>query len=123
MPAALNETAVQASAADAVQKALKDNVVLLEPIMHLEVTVPEEHLGAVTGDLNARRAEITEVLTRGKLRVIEARVPLRLTFDYSEKVRSVSQGRADWTMEPHSYAPAPDDVLRGFLGTDWPANG
>ena len=66
------------------------NPVLLEPVMHVEVTVPEEHLGAVTGDLNARRAEITEVLMRGKLRVIEALVPLRLTFDYSEKVRSLS---------------------------------
>jgi elongation factor G len=113
-----NEVAFEAAGADAVNKAMRDNVVLLEPVMHLEVTVPEEHLGAVTADLNARRAEISEVLTRGKLRVIEALVALARTFDYSEKVRSLSQGRADWTMEPHSYAPAPEDVLRGFLGTE-----
>jgi elongation factor G len=112
----LNETAVQAAAADAVHKALKDNDALLEPVMHLEVTVPEEYLGPVTADLNARRAEITQLLTRGKLRVIEAHVPLRSMFDYADKVRSLTQGRAGWTMEPHSYAPAPEEVLRAFLG-------
>ena len=57
------------------------------------------------------------MLTRGKLRVIEALVPLARTFDYSEKVRSLSQGRADWTMEPKGYAPAPDDVVKEILGT------
>ena len=85
--------------------------------MHLEVTVPEEYLGPVTADLNARRAEISELCTRGKLRVIEALVPLARMFDYSDKVRSLTQGRASWTMEPHAYAPAPDEVLRGLLGT------
>jgi elongation factor G len=111
-----NEVAFEAAGADAVNKALRDNVVLLEPVMHLEVTVPEDYLGAVTSDLNARRAEITELLTRGKLRVVEALIPLQRTFDYSEKVRSLSQGRADWTMEPHAYAPAPEDVLRRLFG-------
>jgi elongation factor G len=118
VPASLNESAVQAAAAEAVHEALKDNVQLLEPVMHLEVTIPEEYLGAITGDLNARRAEISELLTRGKLRVIEALVPLARTFDYSERVRSLSQGRADWTMEPHAYAPAPEDVLKGFFGEE-----
>jgi elongation factor G len=112
-----NEVAFEAAGADAVNKALHDNVVLLEPVMHLEVTVPEEYLGPVTADLSARRAEITELLTRGKLRVIEALIPLAQTFDYSEKVRSLSQGRADWTMEPHAYAPAPPDIVRGFFGS------
>ncbi len=55
---------------------------------------------------------------RSKLRVIEALVPLAKTFDYSEKVRSLSQGRADWTMEPHSYAPASPEVLRALFGQD-----
>ena len=111
-----SEVAFEAAGADAVNKALRDNAVLLEPVMHLEVTVPEEYLGPVTADLNARRAEITEVHARGKLRVIEARIPLAQTFDYSENVRSLSQGRADWTMEPYAYAPAPPDVLRSFFG-------
>jgi elongation factor G len=111
-----NEMAFEAAGADAVNQALKNNATLLEPIMHLEVMVPEENLGAITADLNARRAEITEVHNRGKWHVIEALVPLAKTFDYSEKVRSLSQGRASWTMEPHSYAPAPEEVLKGFLG-------
>jgi elongation factor G len=101
---------------------MHDNIVLLEPIMKLEVTVPEEYLGPVTADLNARRAEIDQILTRGKLRVIEARVPLRQMFDYADKVRSLSQGRASSTMEPFAYAPAPDELLRSKLnpeGEDW----
>jgi elongation factor G len=117
-PATSNEVAFQAAGADAVHKALRDNMVLLEPVMHLEVTVPEEYLGPVTADLNARRAEITQLLTRGKLRVIEALVALARMFDYSDKVRSLTQGRASWTMEPRSYAPVPDDVLRNLLNPD-----
>jgi elongation factor G len=113
-----NEVAFQASAADAVNQALKDNITLLEPVMHLEVTVPDAYLGPVTADLNARRAEITEMHSRGNLRVIEALVPLARMFDYADAVRSLSQGRATYTMEPHRYAPAPDEVLRRLLGHD-----
>jgi elongation factor G len=115
-PQLSSDVAMQAAAADAVNKALSGNIVLLEPVMHLEVTLPEEHLGPVTADLNVRRAEIAQLLTRGKLRMVEAYVPLRSMFDYSDKVRSLSQGRAGWTMEPHNYAPAPDEVLRELLG-------
>lgn len=118
-PALSSDVAIQGAAADAVNKGLRDNVILLEPVMHLEVTLPEEYLGPVTADLNARRAEITQMLSRGKLRVIEARVPLRLMFDYSDKVRSLSQGRAGWTMEPHAYAAAPDEVLRSLMGMEF----
>jgi len=110
-----NEVAFQAAGADAVHKAMRDNIVLLEPVMHLEVTVPEEYLGPVTADLNARRADIDEILTRGRLRVIEARVALAQMFDYADKVRSLSQGRASSTMEPHAYRPAPDEVLQRLL--------
>jgi elongation factor G len=110
-----NEMAFQAAGADAVHKAMRDNIVLLEPKMALEVTVPEEYLGAITSDLNARRAEINEILTRGRLRVVEATVALRQVFDYANTVRGLSQGRASYTMEPHEYAPAPDDVLRALL--------
>ena len=97
-------------------KALRDNMVLLEPVMHVEVTIPEEYLGPVTADLNARRAEIAQIHARGKVRAVEALVPLRQMFDYSDKVRSLTQGRASWTMEPKSYAPVPDEVVRGMLG-------
>ena len=110
-----NETAFQAAGADAVHEALRDNIVLLEPVMRLEVSVPEEYFGPVSGDLNARRATIEDVAIRGKLRVIEALAPLRNMFDYAEKIRSLTQGRGAFSMEPHSYEPAPDDVLHGLL--------
>jgi elongation factor G len=113
-----NEVAFEIAGADAVRKAMKDNIELLEPVMRLEVVVPEEHMGAVTGDLNARRADITEIITRGKLRQIEALVPLAKMFDYSDKVRSLTQGRASWTMEPHAYRPAPHEVLQHMLNPD-----
>lgn len=84
-------------------------------MMKLEVTVPEEFLGPITGDLNARRAEITEILARGKLRVVLAICALSRLFDYADKVRSLSQGRASSTMEPFEYRAAPDEVLHLLL--------
>lgn len=113
-----NEIAFQAAAADAVHQALRGNMVLLEPVMRAEITVPEDYLGPVTADMNARRAEITEVLSRGKLRVIEALVPLAKMFDYSDKVRSLTQGRASWTMEPRAYAPVPEETVRQMLNPE-----
>jgi elongation factor G len=113
-----NEVAFQAAGADAVHKALRDNMRLLEPQMHVEVTVPEEYLGPVQGDLNARRAEITQMHMRGKLRVIEALIPLERMFDYSDKVRSLTQGRASWTMEPRAYVPVPEEVQRRMQNPD-----
>jgi elongation factor G len=113
-----NEVAFEAAGTDAVYRAMRQNSVLLEPVMRTEVTVPEEYLGAVTADLNARRAEITQVLLRGNLRVIETLVPLSRMFDYSDKVRSLSQGRAGWTMEPKTYGAVPPDVVRGMFGSD-----
>jgi elongation factor G len=111
-----SDVAFQAAGADAVNKALRENFLLLEPVMRLEVTVPEEYLGPVTADLNARRAEIEQLFTRGRLRVIEAIVPLAKMFDYSDKVRSLTQGRAGWTMEPHAYRPAPEETLKSLRG-------
>ena len=113
-----NEIAFQAAGSNAVRHAMRDNIYLLEPVMDTEVSIPEEYLGPVTADLNARRAEITDVLVRGKLRVIKALVPLARMFDYSDKVRSLTQGRASWTMEPKSYAPVDEEFLRKLLHPD-----
>ena len=88
---------------------------LLEPIMRVEVAVPEEALGPVTADLSARRAEIQASTPRGKWWVVEALAPLAKMFDYADALRSLSQGRASSTMEPHSYAPAPEEVLKAIL--------
>jgi len=117
-PTDSTEVAFQAAAAQAADQALKDNIILLEPVMRLEVTVPEEYLGPITADLNARRAEITDIHFRGNLRVIDAVIPLARTFDYADTVRSLSQGRASYTLEPYRYEPAPEEVLRRLLGED-----
>jgi elongation factor G len=113
-----NDIAFQAAGADAVHQALRGNMVLLEPMMSTEVIAPEEYLGPVTADMQARGASISHMETRGKLSVIEALVPLAKMFDYSDKVRSLTQGRASWTMEPKSYAPAPDDVVQQMLNPE-----
>ena len=109
------EQAFEAAGADAVMKALRGNVLLLEPIMRVEVQVPDEFYGAITADLQAKRAEITKTEQRGKWWVVEAQVPLARMFDYAEQARSLSQGRASSTMEPHSYREAPPEVLQGIL--------
>jgi elongation factor G len=91
--------------------------VLLEPIMKVEVVTPEDYLGAITGDLNARRAVITDTRIRGQYRVIDAEVPLREMFGYVTTLRSLSQGRATSTMEPLRYAPVPERIAREILGS------
>jgi elongation factor G len=107
-----NELAFRFAASDALNKAVQAaGPVLLEPIMKIEVVTPEDYLGNVMADLLSRRAEITETTTRGKLHVIEARAPLEKMFGYSTAVRSLSQGRASYSMEPLEYAPAPESML------------
>jgi elongation factor G len=111
------EPAFRAAASDALRRVTQQaGMLLLEPVMRLEVTVPDEYFGLVSADLNSRRAEITDTLSRGKLRVIEARVPLERMFGYASTVRSLSQGRASYTLEPLTYAPAPEEKRRELLG-------
>jgi len=111
-----NELAFRMAAADAFEKALHEaGIVLLEPIMRLEVTLPEDNLGDFVGDLQRRRALITRTHNRGRSTIIEAQVPLANLFGYSNAMRNLSQGRATCTMEPSTYGPAPQDVLDGFV--------
>ncbi len=93
----------------------KASPVFLEPIMKLQVTTPEEYLGAVTGDLNSRRAVIRDMSQRGHFRVITAEVPLAEMFGYSTQLRSITQGRANGSMEPQAYAIAPAKVAESIL--------
>jgi elongation factor G len=90
--------------------------VLLEPIMKLEISTPDEHAGDLLGDLQQRRAIIHSTESRGTAPVLHAEAPLANLFGYSSAMRSLSQGRASCSMEPSTYAPAPDDVLQKFLG-------
>ncbi|MEI7835401.1 MAG: elongation factor G, partial [Planctomycetota bacterium] len=89
--------------------------VFLEPIMLLEVVVPEEYFGVVSGDLNSRRAEIRGSTQQGPYRVISATVPLAEMFGYSTKLRSLTQGRGTATMEPHTYGRTPASVTEKIL--------
>ena len=111
-----NAMAFRMAAGDAFHRALREaGIVLLEPIMRLEVTLPEENLGELVGDLQQRRAVITRTHNRGKNTVIEAQAPLANLFGYAGAMRNLSQGRATCTMEPSSYGPAPPEVLKGFM--------
>jgi elongation factor G len=116
-PQLSSEDAFVRAAVEAYRDATRGNVQLLEPIMRVRVTTPNEFLGNVIGDLSARGGQIDETkITAGDLAEVEARVPLRELFDYADRVRSLSQGRAASSMEPHSYEPAPDEVVREMLG-------
>jgi elongation factor G len=84
--------------------------VLLEPIMKVEVVSPEEYLGSVIGDLNSRRGQIMGTDTRGNAQVINATVPLANMFGYVNTLRSMSQGRAQYTMQFSHYAQVPQAV-------------
>jgi elongation factor G len=109
------EAAFEAAANLAMREAFeKAGAVMLEPVMKIEVQAPEAYLGEVIGDLNSRRSEITGVETRGVMRVIHGIVPLAQMFGYSSALRSATQGRATYSMEPHSNAPVPPDVAARF---------
>lgn len=85
----------------------KGNPVLLEPIMKIEVVVPEEFVGDVIGDLNSRRAHIEGMEARGDLRAVRAHAPLAEMFGYATSLRSLTQGRGTFTMEFDYYAQVP----------------
>ena len=89
--------------------------VLLEPIMSLEISTPDSHVGDLIGDLQQRRAVIHQQDSRGNRTVLHAEAPLANLFGYSSAMRSLSQGRASCSMQPSTYGPAPEDVLAKFL--------
>jgi elongation factor G len=93
----------------------KAGLTLLEPIMKLVITTPEEFVGNVTGDVNRRRGVIVNSEQRGNTRIVEAEVPLSEMFGYTTELRSMSTGRASSVMEPLKYAPVPTNVRNAIL--------
>lgn len=85
--------------------------ILLEPIMLLEIAIPEQYMGDVISEIHSRRANINEIITRGNIRIIKGDVPLAEMFGYATVLRSITQGRGTYTMEPLEYRPAPAKVL------------
>jgi len=103
--------AFEIAARTALREALQKSApVLLEPIMKVEVVTPEEYLGGVIGDLNSRRGHIAGTDSRGNAQVVSAMVPLANMFGYVNTLRSMSQGRAAYTMQFDHYAEVPRNV-------------
>jgi len=93
----------------------KANPFLLEPIMKFEVLTPEVNMGDVIGDLNSRRAKISEMGNRGNVRFIKGTVPLSEMFGYATIVRSISQGRASFNLEPSHYEEVPCNIAKTIV--------
>lgn len=110
-PTDSSEVAYEAAAVLAFEKAVRQaNPLLLEPIMQIHITVPDEHVGKVIGDLNARRAQINETTSQDMNNVINAIIPLAETFQYTTRLRSMTQGRGVFTLEFSHYDIAPSSV-------------
>ncbi len=93
----------------------KAKPVLLEPIMALEVILPDEYLGEVTGDLNRRRAIIENVSVKNGMQVISCKVPLAEMFGYVTRLRSLTSGRGNSSLEFSHYAPVPEDIKEDII--------
>jgi elongation factor G len=91
------------------------DAVLLEPIMKVEVVSPEEYMGSITGDINSRRGRIERIDSRPGTQVITSMVPLSEMFGYSTELRSMTQGRATYTMHFHRYEEAPRSVREEII--------
>ncbi len=111
-----SERAFGIAASIAANNALREaSPVLLEPIMDVEVVTPEEYRGAIQGDLNGRRGQIKGIEMRGTSQAVKAEVPLSEMFSYVSSVRSMTQGRASYTMQFAHYAQVPEAITRGIV--------
>ena len=110
-----NEMAFSIAASGAFDQALEEGgPILLEPIMKLTITTPDEYYGDFVSDLSQRRARIVQTDSRNGMTFIEAEAPLAELFGYSNAMRSLSQGRAGSSMEPLQYEPAPAEIASAF---------
>ncbi|MDX1764688.1 MAG: elongation factor G [bacterium] len=111
-----SEIAFKVAASMAIKDgASKGDVYLLEPMMSVEVVVPEEYMGQVIGDINARRGHVEGMETRGNIQEIAARVPLAEMFGYSTDLRSETQGRATYTMQFSHYEEIPKQIAEEVI--------
>ncbi len=111
-----SEAAFKIAASMALQEAAKRaTVILLEPIMKVEVVVPEQFFGDITGDLNSKRGKIEQMSERAMMKVVDAKVPLKEMFGYATKLRSMSQGRASHTMEFDHYEEVPENIAQQIM--------
>ena len=97
------------------EAAKKASPILLEPIMKVEVTTPDEYQGDLLGDLNRRRGKITHIEAKDASTILTAEVPLAEMFGYATAIRSLSKGRAAYSMEPFRFEPVPNSIVAGIL--------
>ncbi len=110
-----DEVAFRIAAGDAFDRAMEAAIpTLLEPVMRVEITTPDEYMGDIVGDLQQRRAMIAKTESRGMITTIVAHAPLKELFGYSGAIRSLSQGRAGSSMEPYGYQSAPAEDASAF---------
>ncbi|HUA33684.1 MAG TPA: elongation factor G [Candidatus Binataceae bacterium] len=95
----------------------KAQPVMLEPVMDVEVVTPQEFMGDVIGDLSSRRGKVLDMETRAGAQVIEARVPLATMFGYATRLRSMTQGRANYTMQFGAYEAVPQNIFEELTAT------
>jgi elongation factor G len=113
-----SELAFQMAASIAFNEGIKKaKSVLLEPVMDIEVAVPEEYMGQIIADFNSRRGKIISLGKRSNVRIVRANVPLAEVFDYATALRSLTQGRASYTMEPSYYQEVPSHILEKLTGS------
>ncbi len=111
-----SEMAFKIAGSMAMKDAMKKGVAqLMEPIMKVVVTVPEDYMGDVIGDINSRRGQMEGMEARGGAQVINAYVPLSLMFGYATDLRSKSQGRGTYSMEFHHYDPLPKSIQEKII--------
>jgi len=116
-PVDSSEMAFRSAGIMATREALeRADPILLEPIMKIEISVPEDFFGDVLGDINGRRGHILGVEARGKLQIVRALVPLAESFGYATDVRSLTQGRATYSMEFSHYERVPADIAEKIAG-------
>jgi len=115
-PVDSSEIAFRTAAVMALRDALSNAApTLLEPIMNLEIIAPEEHLGDVMNDLNGRRGRIREIEARDSVQIVHVDVPLAEMFGYATTLRSLTKGRASYTMEPRNFERVPDSMQETIL--------
>ena len=111
-----SDLAFEQAASIGVKKAIQEaGPVLLEPIMRLEVEVPESNFGAVQGGLLGKRGFITDTRIHGNIRVIDVKVPLAEMFGYATELRTITSGRGSFTMQFEHYEPVPDNIAKEII--------
>jgi elongation factor G len=111
-----SEMAFRSAAVMALRAAVSNSSpALLEPVMLLEIDTPEEHLGDVLGDISARRGRVREIKALNNLQIVQADVPLAAVFGYATSLRSLTKGRASYSMEPQAFEPVPASMQDSIL--------